>query len=283
MVLSSSTGLGKLDYGQLVKFEAPLQAMRRRVNAHLDNCRNSSIEANRAIGVYSLAAESAFRQLTSFDSSLRQNCLCLVEMQNSYLFAIAALDWMEVYRPRYEGTLPPASSVAKTMGAFVHDLKIAARFALAGIPVWVIIPFDEVKATRVDALVPILDPKDFLEVSPARASSVFYRGVPGKPAFHQMTIYYSRSLAGVNPFITFNAGQNISGMGLRKGKSQQKPCKCPQFLFIFLYLPSRSSISSTKNEYKQPRPICRTHWPFLATSTSRLVRCDFTNRSSHFL
>lgn len=272
----SSTGLGKLDYRRLVKFESPLRALRHRVDTYLKNCRQQSQEADRVIAINMLAAENALKQLTTFETSFRQQCLCLVEMQNSYLFALAALEWMEVYRPRYEGLAPPASSVASTVGAFVHDLKVATRFARAGIPVWVILPFSQVKATRIDSLSPLLNATDFVETTPGRATSIFYHGTPGELAFQQMTKYYARCLSGVNPFIPttrdpLNASLNRSALKVVNTTSRHNPY--PRSL--------RQQTGSGRNPFTEPSgsfwPPTPTVWSEALGSLDRskfLVRDD---------
>ena len=70
--------------------------------------------------LYIVSVKNNYQQLLVLEASLCQICLCLVEMQNRYHFAVAALDWLEIYVPRYNRQMPSVSEVADVVGIFVH-------------------------------------------------------------------------------------------------------------------------------------------------------------------
>ena len=100
-------------------------------------------------------------------------------MQNAYHFAVAALDWLEIYVPRYNGQTPSVSTVADVVGTFVYDIKQGSRLAQCGAPVWIVQGFADVRRIRIDKLLPIFDPSHMLETTPAPGASVIYCGPSG--------------------------------------------------------------------------------------------------------
>ena len=201
VVFSLSAHLGLLRRDITESFLSSIQILRDRVDHYCESQSRAGHEPNTTPFLHMTVVENNYQQLLTLESSFHQICLCIVEMQNTYHFALAALDWLEVFVPRYNGLAPSASEVAGVMGAFVYNIKQASHLVQCGVPVWIVHRFGDLSATRVDELLPISEPSDMLDLTPAPGSAVIFRGSPGSEALRYMVRYYSRSLAGVNPFI----------------------------------------------------------------------------------
>ena len=168
-------------------------------------------------------------------------------MQNTYHFAVAALDWMEIYVPRYNGQMPSVSEVADIVGTFVYDIKQANHLAQCGVPVWIVGGFTDVRRICVDELLLLSDPSHIpLELTPASGTSVIFCGPSGIESLQCMIWYYAHSLAGTNPFVcstpsTSSSARPSSSCPSSASRSLNsesscdihwsKPCKCDN-LFI---------------------------------------------------
>ena len=182
-----------------------------------------------------------FSQLLTLESSFHQIHLCLVEMQNAYHFALAALDWLEVFVPRYNGLTPSVSEVAGVMGAIVYDIKQASCLVWCGMPVWIIHGFGDLYATHVDELLPISEPSDMPDLMPAPGSAIIFRGSPGSEALQCMVRYYSRLLAGVNPFISTtpltSTSSRPSSALMSVSSTSSRDARCAKPCEYWLWLP----------------------------------------------
>ncbi|TFK58616.1 hypothetical protein BDN72DRAFT_906579 [Pluteus cervinus] len=59
-------------------------------------------------------------------------------VQQTWIELMAAMDYMEIYKPRMDGEQPspPAAQVVQTMGVFVFLLQVAALYFKARMPYW---------------------------------------------------------------------------------------------------------------------------------------------------
>ena len=201
IVFLSLNRLGLLHADLTCSFLSSIQALCRRVDAYRDWQSRAGHEPKPALSVYIVSVENNYQQLLVLEASLHQICLCLVEMQNTYHFAVAALDWLEICVPRYNGQTLSVSTVADVVGTFVYDIKQGSCLAQCGVSVWIIRGFADVRHICIDELLPISDPSHMLETTPAPGASVIYCGLSGVKSLQCMAKYYARSLAGTNPFI----------------------------------------------------------------------------------
>ena len=154
IVFSLSTHLGLLRRDITESFVSSIRILHDRVDRYHERQSCAGHEPNTTLFLHMTVVENNHQQLLTLESSFHQICLCLVEMQNTYHFALAALDWLEVFVPRYNGLTPSVSEVADVIGAFVYDIKQASHLVRCGVPVWIVCRFGDLSATRVDELLP---------------------------------------------------------------------------------------------------------------------------------
>ena len=223
---SSAAHLGLLCRDITESFLLSIRILCDRVDRYHEHESCAGHEPNTTPFLHTTVVENNYQQLLTLESSFHQIRLCLVEMQNAYHFALAALDWLEVFVPRYNGLTPSVSEVAGVMGAFVYDIKQASRLVRCGVPVWIVRGFGDLYATRVDELLPISKPSDMLNLMPAPGSAIISCGLPGSEALRCMVRYYSHSLAGVNPFIITTPSTSTSSRPLSASMSVSSTSPC---------------------------------------------------------
>jgi len=96
----------------------------------------------------------------------RQTLYVFSELQRYMLEFIAAHQYMYIFKPRFAKSEPP-SEVANVVGAFVNSINDSDVFFHAGIPVWLIRPAKLAGTVRIDSLVELVEPRDFLNVDDA--------------------------------------------------------------------------------------------------------------------
>jgi len=84
-------------------------------------------------------------------------CHCQVFMnvwyvQRCYLELLAALDYSEVFCPCMRGLCPAVSMVEMRMGVFTFDPIVVQGFMRAGLPVWLIHPYDMLYTMRINSV-----------------------------------------------------------------------------------------------------------------------------------
>jgi hypothetical protein len=82
----------------------------------------------------------ACQRLGSLKTTYSQMRFGLAEFQRYYLEVLGFLDYMEIYKPRMDGTKPPAETVAKCVGAFTFNARTVQDFHTAGLPIWFLRP-----------------------------------------------------------------------------------------------------------------------------------------------
>lgn len=142
--------------------------------------------------------------LGSLPMTQREMCFIFAEMQRLMLEFLALHDFLYIYRPRMLGEKPPATKVGYTIGSFVSSVADSESFLLAGLPVWLIRPAKLAGTVRVDKLVELAVPKDFLCLDDNFDQyPVEYCGPPTNPEKYITFGRYARSLLSYsNPFIT---------------------------------------------------------------------------------
>ncbi|TFK59404.1 hypothetical protein BDN72DRAFT_945812 [Pluteus cervinus] len=79
----------------------------------------------------------------------------------------AAMDYMEIYKPRMDGEepSPPADQVAMTMGVFVFLPQVAAFYFKARLPFWMVQPMDSRSSQNVLSLINVTPPTRLVHVN----------------------------------------------------------------------------------------------------------------------
>ncbi|TFK58306.1 hypothetical protein BDN72DRAFT_906865, partial [Pluteus cervinus] len=84
------------------------------------------------------------------------------DVQRLSLELIGILDYMQIHHPCMIGLKDPAIKTAHTIGAFTYSTIVAQEFQRAGLPVWLIQPFDKLPTTRIDAVTDARLPLNFV-------------------------------------------------------------------------------------------------------------------------
>ncbi|TFK60755.1 hypothetical protein BDN72DRAFT_779000 [Pluteus cervinus] len=104
----------------------------------------------------------AYQRFTSLPLSFIQLRFTWTDVQRLSLELIGILDYMQVHHPRMIGLKDPATKTANTIGAFTYSPIVAQEFQRAGLPIWLIQPFDKLPATRIDSVTEARLPHDFV-------------------------------------------------------------------------------------------------------------------------
>lgn len=155
---TSLSGLGYLSHRLIIRLRQFIQRMIEPHFARWITQHDSLPDNYKATRVslfphlYTLIHRS-MRHLDSLPLMITQVFFVFAELQRYLLEYIACKDYMDIYKPRMDGTLPRAVSIADVIGAFVVGPDEADSFVRAGIPVWFIREAKFAGAVRVDALV----------------------------------------------------------------------------------------------------------------------------------
>ena len=135
----------------------------------------------------------SLQALESLPMTRRQTLFVFSEVQRFMLEFIAVHDYMYIFTPRFLNPEPP-SELAKVVGAFVNSVKDCDLFFRAGIPVWLVRPAAMAGTIRVDSLVELADPRDYLCLDDASIRfAVSFDGSPTDPRKHETFAKYSHN------------------------------------------------------------------------------------------
>jgi hypothetical protein len=141
------------------------------------------------LGVVKLYLEA----LECLPMTRRQVRFAFAELQRFMLEFLGAYQWLYVYQPRMAGVVEPASKPSRAVGAFVSSLTDCDALFRAGIPVWLVRPANLAGSVRVDSLVELQDPKDYLCLDDAyNIYRVYFDGSPSNPHKYRVFSLYSR-------------------------------------------------------------------------------------------
>jgi hypothetical protein len=129
-------GLGKLSRARYTQFQSIRWKIVDRVNEYRKKTRNPNPWA------FSLERTlvHACTRLGTLSTTFTQVELGVTDFQRCYLELHGLLDYLEIYHPRMEGTLPAATMVEKCVRTFAVSPRVVQDFFTAGIPVWFLQP-----------------------------------------------------------------------------------------------------------------------------------------------
>ncbi|KAF9042390.1 hypothetical protein BJ165DRAFT_1406053 [Panaeolus papilionaceus] len=99
------------------------------------------------------ALRYTFSRLQSLAATWHDIRFTLAELQRYYLELVGLLDYMEVYKPRMDGSHPRPPTVASTIGCFTTKPRVVEEFTAAGLPVWYMRPLKNGFANNVLSIV----------------------------------------------------------------------------------------------------------------------------------
>ena len=98
-------------------------------------------------------------------------------MLNNWLKIWAMLDYMEIYKPRMYGHIPPGD-VADTVGTITTSIHVAQDMFLAGLPWWLIWPSSAFCDEKISVIGEIFNPKEYVNLNPHKFNYlVIFKGV----------------------------------------------------------------------------------------------------------
>lgn len=198
------------------------------INPKRDEFKKSEGDNRTIIDVIYLAINQNVVHLAELPMTRRQIYFLFAELQRYLLEFIAAFEYFTIYLPRQEGRLPPAEKVEEAViGAFVHRAEDAEAFFRSGLPVWLIRPAAYAGTVRVDELVELLHPSDFLCLDDASYRySVQFRGDLSDPQRFLTFGRYTRSfLSYGNSFHYLESTASTSQIPVPRNVSQRpQPC-----------------------------------------------------------
>lgn len=194
------TGVGLIQMQKLAVLKRLIASLQSRFQAYMLDEKHP--RKNELVKALSNALNHAFKRLECLPMSFRQTNFGLSQVQRYYLEIVAALDYLMVYKPRMDGVAPPATQVAATVGTFTTDMLIAQEFVRAGLPVWLIRPYNRLPATRIDALKTLRLPEHFLCLTDATPpfKAFFTRKADDPEKYSACDLYLRTAFHCANPF-----------------------------------------------------------------------------------
>jgi hypothetical protein len=181
-------GIGHLSTSRYWTFQDMSKGLKERVESYRKKSPNPMVP------LLARAMDDALVRLHSLKSPFGLMWFKVTEFQRLYLELYALLDYLEIYKPRMDGLQPAATTVANCIGAFTHNPQIAQYFHIAGLPIWLIQPWETGPFPHnVLSVISPLDPTDSLCISPHDPPfPVIYRGYTNTKEKHDAIHCYSR-------------------------------------------------------------------------------------------
>jgi hypothetical protein len=184
-------GLGQLSLSNLWKFEE----MMKETEVKITEYRKTTSEPNPLLLLLATSMRHALFRLRSLKSAFGQMRFGVTEFQRYYLEIYALLDYLQIYKPRMDGAQLAETGVANCIGAFTNVPRVAQDFKTAGLPVWLVHPWETGPFPyNVLEVVAPLDPVDSLCISQHDPPfPVIYRGYMNTFEKHNAIHHYSRT------------------------------------------------------------------------------------------
>ena len=157
-------GLGELSGSKLLSLRTMLSSIEDRIEDHKKAFPNT----NKLLLLLVRAMQDAFTRLDSLKTTFTEMRIGVTEFQRYYLEIYGCLDYLEIYKPRMDGSRPPAESVVNCMGAITNIPHIVQDFYTAGLPIWFLRPsttWDSSTKCNILETVTPLNPADILCIS----------------------------------------------------------------------------------------------------------------------
>jgi hypothetical protein len=157
-------GLGELSGSKVLSFRKLMSGLEERIKDH----KRASSNPNKLLLLLARGMQDSFTRLNSLKTTFTEMRVGVTEFQRYYLEIYGCLDYLEIYKPRMDGSRPAAESVVNCMGAITNIPRIVQDFCTAGLPVWFLRPstaWDSPIRCNILEIVTPLDPADVLCVS----------------------------------------------------------------------------------------------------------------------
>jgi hypothetical protein len=255
------TGVGLISGVKLAQIARLASSLQSWATAYLND--HDFPKKAEGVTILSNALKQGMTKLESLPMGLQQAGFCVSHVQRLYLELVALLDYMTVYKPRIDGRLPTAAQVASTMGAITENPMVAQDFIRAGLPVWLVRSYKEVPVTRIDSLVVMRQPADYLCLTDAKpAHRTMFVGKADDPnkylTINKYIQYYFRY---PNPFDQIMRPANAptaAPCGNTPAQSVPAAVVASGSGFRSEYIPSRSSSSGLPSSLSNSTPTAST-------------------------
>jgi hypothetical protein len=157
-------GIGELSGSKLLSLRKMMSSMESRVEDH----KRAFPSPNKLLLLLLRAMQDTFTRLDSLKTTFTEMKVGVTEFQRFYLEIYGCLDYLKIYKPRMDGTRPPAESVMNCIGTITNIPHIVQHFHTAGLPVWFLRPsttWDSPTRCNILETVTPLNPADVLCVS----------------------------------------------------------------------------------------------------------------------
>ena len=155
-------GLGLIDRGHFTYLSHMVSSLCYRAEEFMST--EPSGKKNEVIPSFMTVVMQGMKRLENLPMSRCQVFMNVRYVQRCYLELLAALDYLEVFRPRMRGLRPAASIAELRMGVFTYDPIVVQDFMHAGLPVWLICPYDMLYTARIDSVKDVRLPEDYLRL-----------------------------------------------------------------------------------------------------------------------
>ena len=112
------------------------------------------------------------------------------------------LSYMEIYKPCMDGQVPPAASVAGTIGTFMTSIWVSQDMFLAGLPCWLIQESKTFGNKKIFRIAEVFHLKDYIVLGPHKFNSpIIYKGpAAGLEKFITVEKFAHNFLCSQDPF-----------------------------------------------------------------------------------
>lgn len=247
------SGLGTLVHRRLKVFEEFVEKLQIRVDTHC----NKNTSPNKIVPRLFNHLSFFLSRLKTLEMTFRQLRQTITEFQRIYLELVGALNWAEIYQPRFNDTSDFSGEVGPMMGAMLTSVQDAEHFFRIGLPFWLVHPFKRLPVTRVDAVVDVRRPEDtlcFTDATP-RFPEIFTGESHDVRRFEAMANNTSRFLRYDNPFAITSAPDFADTANSQAGPSRTprspivskvQPCMLLYCFFVKLCTERLETLLDTK-------------------------------------
>lgn len=125
-------GIGRLSSSKFQQFDNLMRGLKKRV----EDYEKKTKDPNRVLLSITKAMHHACIRLGFLNCAFVEMQFGVTEFQRYYLEVLGMLDYLEIYKPRIDGVLAHATSIANCIGAYTSTPRVVQDFHDAGLPVW---------------------------------------------------------------------------------------------------------------------------------------------------
>jgi len=217
-------GIGHLLRARYSEFEELQKKLEERISIYRTNKSNP----NKVLAVLERDLLHASNHIRHLKTTFTQMVFGVTEFQHCYLELLGLLDYLEIYKPRMDGILPAATTVANCFGAFTHAPNVVQDFFTAGLPVWFTQPLRPGQFPHnVLNMVAPFEPAKFLYIDqPNPPSPIIYDGPSNVYKKHNALHRFSRTwLVLKDPFEYKPSSTTLPSTSTMPSTSSQAPTR----------------------------------------------------------